>query len=224
VPAVVPYGDSALLVVVGDEVSPELSREVHELAGVLRERMSENPKWGAPVPGYAAVLVPYDSLLLSQSDATERLSSLLAAQVAQRHAPAPETAPSEPIDIAVRYGGDDGPDLVIVAETLGLTPAQVVELHGSKAYDVLLLGFAPGFAYLGMLPEELVMPRRATPRTRVAPGSVAIAGRQTAVYPSATPGGWHLIGRTELVMWDVTRDPPALLEPGRRVRFRPVRD
>ncbi len=97
-----------------------------------------------------------------------------------------------------------------------------MELHASVTYRVFLLGFVPGFAYLGTLPEALALPRRGSPRSRVPAGSVAIAGRQTAVYPSATPGGWHLIGRTDARMWDVTAESPSLLRPGQRVRFVPL--
>ena len=122
----------------------------------------------------------------------------------------------------VRYGGDGGPDLVEVAERLGLAPRQVVELHASVLYRVAILGFMPGFAYLGEVPEALRLARRETPRGRVPAGSVAIAGRQTAVYPAATPGGWHLIGHTDTLLWDIERDPPAILRPGDHVRFEPV--
>jgi KipI family sensor histidine kinase inhibitor len=108
-----------------------------------------------------------------------------------------------------------------VAERTSLTPEQVVEAHASVDYACFFLGFTPGFGYLGVLPPELELPRRDEPRTRVPAGSVAIAGRQTAVYPSPTPGGWHLIGHTDAVLWDVHRDPPALLTPGDRVRFVP---
>ena len=126
--------------------------------------------------------------------------------------------------IAVRYGGADGPDLDEVAALHGLRPSDVVDLHAGATYRVFFLGFAPGFAYLGPLPAELVTPRRATPRERVPAGSVAIAGEQTGVYPFETPGGWQLIGRTEERLWDLDPDrrSPALLQPGDSVRFRPL--
>ena len=109
-----------------------------------------------------------------------------------------------------------------VADRLGLTPGDVIALHSAATYRVFLIGFVPGFGYLGPLPRELVLPRRVTPRARVPVGSVAIAGEQTGVYPLETPGGWHLIGRTNDVLWDVHRDPPALLRPGALVRFIPL--
>jgi KipI family sensor histidine kinase inhibitor len=110
-----------------------------------------------------------------------------------------------------------------VAVDTGLTADEVVELHASVEYDVLFLGFAPGFAYLGDLPDRLVLPRLATPRPRISAGSVGIAGGQTAIYPHPTPGGWRLIGRTDLGLWEPTRERPALIEPGCRVRFLPLR-
>jgi KipI family sensor histidine kinase inhibitor len=127
-----------------------------------------------------------------------------------------------PIDLPTRYGGPDGPDLDEVASIHGLRAVDVVELHASVAYRVFFLGFAPGFAYLGPLPGELATPRLATPRPRVPAGSVGIAGTQTAVYPVDSPGGWRLIGRTDARVWDPSADPPAMLLPGRRVRFVPA--
>jgi KipI family sensor histidine kinase inhibitor len=206
--------------VVGEQIDPVVSRLVHRLSDVVRDATSANPAWGTPVPGFGSLLVPYDPLRLSQAEATDRLARLLPANPLDgASGPA---AGDQPLDIPVRYGGADGPDLGDVAKALQLTAGRAVELHAAHAYEVLLLGFAPGFAYMGMLPSELEVPRRATPRTRVQPGSVAIAGRQTAVYPSATAGGWHIIGRTDIVLWDVARDPPALLQPGQRVQFRAV--
>jgi KipI family sensor histidine kinase inhibitor len=213
-----PFGEGALLVVIGEEIEPAVSRLVHRLSDVVRGATAADPAWGTPVPGFGSLLVPYDSLVLSQAEATDRLARLLPAN--RVDSPPAPAAGEQPLDIPVRYGGADGPDLEDVAKALRLTAERVVELHAAGDYEVLLLGFAPGFAYMGMLPSELQIPRRATPRTRVRPGSVAIAGRQTAVYPSATAGGWHIIGRTDIVLWDVARDPPALLQPGQRVRFR----
>lgn len=123
--------------------------------------------------------------------------------------------------IAVCYGGADGPDLEAVASAAGLTSARVVELHSRAVYVVAFVGFSPGFAYLLGLPRELELPRRPRPRPRVAAGSVAIAGPFSGVYPQATPGGWHLVGRTELTLFDPGAAPPARLAAGDRVRFVP---
>ena len=219
-PRVVPFGDRAFLAVLGEGVDPELNRRVHGLAAHIRDARHANPGWLEPVPGYATVLAPFDPEHLdpdrAQADLTVWLSAALAGEP-------PEDPAMLVVEIPVRYGGEDGPDLPDVAERLGLTPAQVTDAHASVTYRVYLLGFVPGFAYLGPLPAELALPRRPEPRPRVAAGSVAIAGRQTAVYPFATPGGWHVIGRTDARLWDLRQDPPAILKAGERVRFVPAR-
>ncbi len=127
------------------------------------------------------------------------------------------------VEIPVEYGGDAGPDLGAVARACGMPESDVVASHRSGDYVVWFLGFVPGFAYLRGLDLRLVVPRRPEPRTVVPAGSVAIAGEYSAVYPSATPGGWHLIGRTAFAPFDARRTPPALLAPGDRVRFVDVR-
>lgn len=132
----------------------------------------------------------------------------------------PDTAvPAREIGIPVRY---DGADLAEIAALAGLRPEEVVERHAGATYTVAFLGFSPGFAYLTGLDPALVLPRRATPRTQVPAGSVAIAGEHTAVYPQPTPGGWHLLGRTDLTVFDPDRARPALLTPGDTVRFAPL--
>ncbi|MBO4122224.1 5-oxoprolinase subunit PxpB [Cupriavidus gilardii] len=123
------------------------------------------------------------------------------------------------VEIPVRYGGDDGPDLADVAAHTGLTPDEVVRRHSAGTYTVYFLGFQPGFAYLGGLDPALATPRRAEPRLAVPAGAVGIGGEQTGVYPAAAPGGWQLIGRTELALFEPERDPPSLLAPGDTVRF-----
>jgi inhibitor of KinA len=233
VSGIVPFGDGALLVVLDEVIDPAVNREVHRLAAAVRILRTADPRWGAPVPAYASLLVPYDPVLMGHEEALSRLARVVrgetgaarirtGARLTGGGEPGEPRAAEEtasPVTIPVRYGGDDGPDLEAVAELHGLRPADVVRLHAERTYLVFMLGFAPGFAYLGPLAPELVTPRRATPRPRVPAGSVAIAGSQTAVYPLPTPGGWHLLGRTESVLWDVKRHPPALLRPGQTVRF-----
>ena len=217
---VVPFGDQALLAILGDRVDESLNARVHALAPAVREeRAATDIPWAEPVPGYASLLVPYDVRRLSLADAQRRLEALMG-EALQGELPL-DAADLPVAEIPVRYGGEDGPDLADVARASGLSEQRVVELHVSTTYRVFLLGFVPGFAYLGTLPEELALPRRESPRPRVPAGSVAIAGRQTAVYPAATPGGWHLIGRTDVRMWDVTAESPSLLRPGQLVRFVP---
>lgn len=123
------------------------------------------------------------------------------------------------IEIPVRYGGEDGPDLADVAAHTGLTPAEVVQRHAAADYIVYFLGFLPGFAFMGGLPTSLATPRRAEPRTAVPARSVGIGGEQTGIYPLVSPGGWQLIGRTSIELFDPKNEPPTLLRPGDRVRF-----
>lgn len=216
---IVDFGDAAFLVVLGERISVALNRRTQALDAAVRTALPAADGWETPVPAYASLLVPYDPGRLAATEARERLAAVVAAMDA---APPPPERPAPIVEIPVRYGGTGGPDLDEVAERLGLTPDEVIAIHAGRTYRVFLLGFVPGFAYLGTLPARLALPRRATPRARVPSGSVAIAGAQTAVYPSATPGGWHVIGHTDERLWDPAGDPPARLTPGDRVRFVPI--
>ncbi len=211
-PRVLPVGDAALSVDFGDRLDPALAERVRALDASL----DEHPLPGAieRVPTCRALLVLYEPTRVVFAE----LADELLRRVGQaRRAPPPGRTHVLP----VRYGGDDGPDLESVARARGLRPDDVVELHAGRAYEALMLGFLPGFAYLGLLAPELELPRRATPRARVARGSVAVAGRQTGVYPCDSPGGWHLLGRTSARLFDPASAPPARLRVGDRVRFAP---
>ncbi len=218
---IVPFGDEALLVVLGEVIDAAVNQQAHAVARGVRAARDESwhSPWGVPVPSYASVLVPYDAASIDEAEATRRLTALVARTARTAQASVEIEGPVQ--DIAVRYGNADGPDLETVADRTGLTTDQVIEAHASTVYTVYLLGFVPGFAYLGILPPELELPRRNEPRLRVPRGSVGIAGRQTAVYPFETPGGWHLIGRSDAVLWDSRRESPSLLRAGQRVRFVP---
>lgn len=161
-------------------------------------------------------VVPAATTVLVVCDSPSRLAGLVGRLPSVE--PAPVAGAAETVRIPVRY---DGVDLDDVATLTGLEVERVVELHAGADYTVAFCGFAPGFAYLAGLPAELHLPRRATPRTRVPAGSVAIAAEYSAVYPGASPGGWHLIGRTDLVMFDPEAADPSLLVPGTPVRFLP---
>jgi inhibitor of KinA len=219
-----PFGEAALLVTLGDRIDVDLNRRAHLLATAVGHLRQEDPRLGRPVTGYASVLVPFDPLEMDVAAAETIVTpSVQAALEADLEADQATLGRPRLVTIAVRYGGADGPDLDEVAALHDLSPADVVALHAGATYRVFMLGFAPGFGYLGPLPTELVTTRRATPRERVPAGSVAIAGEQTAVYPFATPGGWRLIGRTERRLWDLGQRSPALLRPGDSVRFEPAR-
>jgi len=167
-------------------------------------------------PGYCSVLVVFDGVRLRHEEVEEILRGYLARMDS---VPLPE---ARLVEIPVCYGGEFGPDLNEVAALHGITAEQAIELHASISYLVYFLGFVPGFAYLGELPERLVTPRLATPRRQVPKGSVGIAGNQTGVYPFATPGGWRLIGRTPIPMVRPEREELSLLSIGDRVRFTPI--
>ena len=214
-----PIGDAAVVLTLGDRVDPDLAARAQAIAAAVDEARLAEPALGRAVPAHASVLVPFDPLAIE-------LEEVIGIVEACSRVGVPATGEAEaraPIEIPVRYGGADGPDLDEVAALHRLRPSDVIELHAVASYRVLFLGFAPGFAYLGGLPSELVTPRKATPRARVPAGSVGIAGEQTGIYPLAMPGGWQLIGRTETRLWDATLPSPALLGPGDRVRFVPAR-
>jgi len=145
------------------------------------------------------------------------------ARAALSSAAAGAVRPGRELVIPVAYGGDFGPDLAEVAERTGLSPEKVIARHTAAEFLVYLLGFSPGFAYMGGLPAELAVPRRTVPRTSVAPGSVGMVNDQTCIYPQATPGGWNLIGRTPWALFDPAKDPPTRLRAGDRVRFRAIK-
>lgn len=210
----VPASDSAFLVVFDDAITDAAARDVRRLHPWLRE---------APIPGmvdvhpaYASVLVRFDPLRTDPLTMEAALRDRVA-RLSDRPEPASRT-----IEVRVRYGGEDGTDLADVARATGLAEREVIERHAGGDYDVRFLGFSPGFPYLAGLPASLFTPRRASPRRCVPAGSVAIAGAQAGIYPVASPGGWNLIGRTELVLFDPSRKPPALFSPGDRVRFVPM--
>jgi KipI family sensor histidine kinase inhibitor len=230
-PGVDAFGDSAVLVTLGTRPDPVVTAHARGLATRLHAARPRHPGLGRPVPAHASVLVPIDPLLLTADDAVALLREWLVAEdnaagaAVGRPTDAANSDDREPrlVELAVRYGGAEGPDLEAIAELHGLQPGDVAELHASVTYEVLFLGFAPGFAYLGGLPDDLVTPRRETPRERVPAGTVAIAGSHTAVYPGPLPGGWQLIGRTDAVLFDARLDEPALFVPGGHVRFIPAR-
>ena len=208
-------GDRGLLVELGDGIDPAVNRRVQRLQQVLaRETL-----WGVveTIPAYCSLLVVYDPLRAAPHALARRIRDLCdfedaAASEVQRPV----------IEIPVVYGGEAGPDLEAVAAYHNLTGEDIIRLHSGTVYRVYMIGFTPGFPYMGELPQALDTPRRETPRTHIPKGSVAIAQRQTGIYPVVSPGGWQVIGHTPLELFDPLQDPPSFLGMGDEVRFVPV--
>ena len=196
-----PAGERALLVEVDDL---ETVHRLHAAVAAL-----DPPGVTELVPGYRTLLVVADP---GQAGSLDEL----AAALPSLELPPAEAVAGDPVEIPVRY---DGEDLDEVARLTGLDPEEVVRRHTAPTYTVAFLGFSPGFPYLVGLDPALEVPRLGTPRTSIPAGSVGLAGTQTGIYPTASPGGWRLIGRTEVTLFDPARDPPALLAPGGRLRF-----
>ncbi len=213
-PVIRHLGDRGLLVELGTGIDPAVNRRVQQLQ---RRLARENPVGVVEtVPAYSSLLVIYDPLQAAPEVLKRRIAALC------RFDAAPPPEKSEVHAIPVVYGGEDGPDLDAVAAFHGLSGEDVIRLHSGRVYRVYMIGFTPGYPYMGELPEALDTPRRDTPRTRIPKGSVAIAQRQTGIYPVVSPGGWQIIGRTPVELFDARREAPSLLAMGDQVRFIPV--
>lgn len=200
---VVAFGDAALLVELDQRIDPEVAARSAAIADAW-----ERTGRGRAIPTHASVLLRFDPLDLAPAAAEELARSVLGAPLAG--------VAAREVEIPTRY---DGPDLDEVARLSGLTTDEVIAAHTARAYRVYFIGFMPGFAYCGVLDGRIVAPRLRSPRTRVPAGSVAVADGQTAVYPFTSPGGWRLIGSTDLLMFDPAREPAGLLRAGDNVRF-----
>ena len=210
-PRISPLGDTAITLTFGEGISAELNDRVVDEANRIAAARLHGVR--DVVPAYASLTVHYDPLRIGYAD----LRSLLASTSPAANSEIRRTSRSHVIP--VRYNGEDLDD---VARRTNLTVDDVITIHSGAEYRVFVIGFVPGFAYLGPLDPRLVVARRDSPRKRVPAGAVAIAERQTGVYPAETPGGWHLIGTTDVKMFDATRESPALLAVGDRVRFTPA--
>ena len=215
-PRVVPAGDSAILIELGSEVDPEISSMVFALTDLIKVAGLNSDL--EVLPTYRSVLVYYDPLVCSYAEMFDAVNGAVEGLVE----PINVNSSLKIVEIPVVYGGDDGPDLHFVADHAGITEDAVIELHSRTDYRVYMLGFSPGFPYLGGLDERIAAPRLKTPRVLVPAGSVGIAESQTGVYPNAGPGGWRIIGRTSVTLFDVNSSTPSLITPATKVRFIPV--
>ena len=216
-PRILTAGDSGLVVEFGAEIDPAVNRSVYGFTAAFEEVAVTGVT--ELVPTYRSVLIHFDPLQLPPQRLQTEVDSVLA-QLGDTIAGTVRSAPLYRIPVA--YGGEDGPDLERVAEHAGMDADRLIEIHSGGAYQVYMLGFLPGFPYLGGMDQSIACPRLETPRVKVPAGSVGIAESQTGVYPADSPGGWNLIGKTPVPLFDPAKDPPAAIEPGSFVQFVPT--
>jgi KipI family sensor histidine kinase inhibitor len=209
-----PLGDSAVLVTLSENITPETADRVLALDQAVREAQIAGVE--DCIPAYTSLLIKYDPSKITFENLTKKIQSIKV-QLRDTH-----KTESRSVEIPVSYGGDQGPDLENLASLTGLTTADVIRLHSRAEYTVCFIGFLPGFPYLSGMDPRLAAPRLATPRQHVPAGSVGIAGNQTGIYPLDSPGGWQIIGQTLLTIFDPHREPPVLLKAGDRVKFIPM--
>ncbi|MBB1597545.1 5-oxoprolinase subunit PxpB [Achromobacter sp. UMC46] len=215
---ILPQGDRCLIIAFGDRIDASVGRTC--LAAARKLRAAQLPGVTDVVPSFVAVAVHYRPDGLGNGPSSRSLTASIDALLAEGIGA--DALDGRQIDIPVCYGGEHGPDLPDVARAAGATEDEIVALHSQPRCMVFMLGFAPGHAYLGVHDEKLDIPRRPSPRTAVPIGAVAVANRQTVIYPNRLPGGWNLIGATPLTMFDPAREPASLLQPGDSVRFVPI--
>ena len=207
-------GDRGLLVELGDGINRQINQKVRTLFIGIEGHNLKGVK--ELVPGYRSLMVVYDPLVSSLNSLKSQIMDIWDT-VDETQLPSPRT-----VKIPVVYGDEFGPDLEWVASYLKMTPEDVVHLHIHPTYRVYMIGFMPGYPYMGEVVDSLVTPRRETPRTHVMQGSVGIAQKQTGIYPVTSPGGWQIIGRTPIRLFDPQKKPPSFLEMGDRVKFYPI--
>lgn len=207
-------GDSSLLIEFGKEICPETNRKISATVQLMREQHIEGVV--DVIPAFCSLLINYDPRVISYKEIRKRMQALLKVD-----AKAGEQR-KRVFEIPVCYGGEYGPDIANIAEHAGLSEEEVIRIHSSRDYLIYMLGFLPGFTYLGGLDERIHTPRLANPRLKINAGSVGIAGSQTGIYPLDSPGGWQLMGMTPVKTYDPNREVPILVEAGDYIRFVPV--
>jgi inhibitor of KinA len=219
-----PLGDNAVIIELGNDINLETQQKVQMVTSFLDE---QPPLWMIEyIPAFTTVTVFYEPVRFIQgsqkkTEPYNQVSSLLH-QLLQGVTAADNLAEQRIIDIPVCYGGEFGPDLETVARMNGLTTEEVIHIHSSGHYLVYMIGFAPGFPYVGGMSEKIATPRRESPRLKIPARTVGIAGKQTGIYPIETPGGWQLIGRTPLKLFRPENDMPSLLRAGDKIQFKPI--
>ena len=204
-------GDRGLLMEYGDVIDPVVNQKVRSISIVAKQDMP--PGVIEIIPAYRSIMIIYDPSVTKPQKLQDAFISL------EKRLTDIEIPPSKTIEIPVCYGGKFGPDIQVVAENNNISVSDVIRLHSKPEYIIYMIGFAPGFPFLGELPETLHTPRLKTPRTNVPQGSVGIANKQTGIYPAESPGGWQLIGRTPLKLFDQASSNPIIYQAGDRIRF-----
>lgn len=207
-------GDASLLVEFGKEINPDINRKIAATVQLMREQHIEGVV--DVIPSFCALLINYDPRVIGYEEIKGRIKDLLRLEIKAGE------ERKKVFEIPVCYGGEFGPDIATIAEHAGLSEQEVIELHSSRDYLIYMLGFLPGFCYLGGLDERIFTPRLASPRLKIDAGSVGIGGSQTGIYPLDSPGGWQLMGKTPVKTYDPDREVPILFEAGNYIRFVPV--
>ena len=213
-PRILTAGDSSLLIEFGKEICPEINQKIAATVQLMREQQIEGVV--DIIPAFCSLLINYDPRVISYDEFSKRMEHLLKMDVKMGE------SRKRIFEIPVCYGGEYGPDIENIAEHAGLSVEEVIEIHSSRDYLIYMLGFLPGFCYLGGLDERIHTPRLANPRIKINAGSVGIGGSQTGIYPLDSPGGWQLMGMTPVKTYDPNREVPILLEAGDYIRFIPV--
>lgn len=207
-------GDASLLVEFGKEINPDINRKIAATVQLMREQHIEGVV--DVIPAFCSLLINYDPRVIGYEEIKDRIKKLLKLEIKAGN------EKKKIFEIPVCYGGEFGPDIATIAEHAGLTEQEVIELHSSRDYLIYMLGFLPGFCYLGGLDERIFTPRLASPRIKIDAGSVGIGGSQTGIYPLDSPGGWQLMGKTPVKTYDPDREVPILVEAGDYIRFVPI--
>jgi len=207
-------GDSAIQIEFGQEIAPIVNARITAFVGLIKRQKIEGII--DMIPAFCTLLINYDPRIIGHKELLSRLDELTKLDVQI------QKTPSRVFEIPVLYGGEDGPDLENVAKLAGLTNAEVIDIHSGCDYLIYMLGFMPGFPYLGGLDERIHTPRLTEPRLKIPSGSVGIGGAQTGIYPLESPGGWQLLGRTPVKTYDPNREVPILFDAGDYIRFVPV--
>ena len=207
-------GDSSILIQFGNSIDPDINARIAATVQLMKEQHIEGVV--DIIPAFCSLLINYDPRVISYDEMKTRMEKILSIEIAAG------ARRKKVYEIPVCYGGEFGPDLPTIAEHAGLSEQEVIDIHSSTDYLIYMLGFLPGFTYLGGLDERIHTPRLANPRIRIPAGSVGIGGSQTGIYPMDSPGGWQLMGMTPVKTYDPDREVPILVEAGDYIRFVPV--